>query len=248
MRNLGNTCFVSAALWSLKYCDAFVAALGRSKKPLSGPLSNLLSDPRSTVWPDVVALLSRIIGRNGSEPHDSHELLCAIIEHTGTQRIFAVRYSTIMMCRACGTPVRNKDVNTYANAEPCESGLVDGLLLACAVKTIQGRKCDKCREVGAAHVRTTPVAPGPAVLVVRGCAQRAWLERSFFLCEVEYVLRSVIVYTGNGANGHYTCVVPDTGSWRVHDDDSVRAISVEEKPGAARIAGAHTVLYERIKT
>lgn len=247
MRNLGNTCFASAAVWALWACPSFEREL--SSKPCLNPfaktLVTLLRDTASPVWKDFVAGADRLIGRDGSEPHDSHELMCAIIDNTGTEYLFCVQATTFITCGSCGWREKKPETNVFTLCEPGKS-MFDGMVAACNTKIVDARKCDKCLATCSAVVQTLPRNPTPPVLVVKVAGVRLLVENTFQFCGNEYVLRAVIIYKGNGSSGHYTCAVRSTeGKWRICDDDSVSDMDVREKAGASYIINPNTVLYER---
>lgn len=246
MRNLGNTCFAAAAVRALGSCPAFTLALSSSPKQnsIGKKLVDLMLDPKSSAWPSFVVEAGRLIGRNGSEPHDSHELICAIIEHTNTERCFRVNNVTGITCGSCGNAEAKREKHTYVSSEPSES-LVDGIAATFSVKTVGARECDKCRTKCTAHLKTMPRKPAPAVLIVRLTGSSLWAENEFVFCGVKYTIRAAIVYRGNGSSGHYACALRSSGGrWTMCDDDSVFDATFRTKKGATRIDNPNTFVYE----
>lgn len=246
MRNLGNTCFAAAAVRALGSCPAFARSIYSSPKQnsLGKKLVELMLDPTSSAWPSFVVEAGILIGRNGSEPHDSHELICALIDHTKTERCFRVSNVTRITCESCGNTETKSEKQTYVSSEPNYS-LVDGIAATFSVKTVGGRKCDKCRKTCTAHLKTMPRKPAPVVLIVRVPGISLWAENEFVFCGARYALRAAIVYRGDGISGHYACVLRSIeGSWTTCDDDRVFDAKFRSKNGATYIDNPNTFLYE----
>jgi hypothetical protein len=246
MRNLGNTCFAAAAVRALGSCPAFARAIYSSPKQssLGKKLVELMLDPTSSAWPSFVVEAGRLIGRNGSEPHDSHELICALIEHTKTERCFRVNNVTAITCGSCGNTETKREKHTYVSSEP-SSSLVEGIAATYVVKTVGDRQCDECRKKCTAHLKTMSRKPAPVVLIVRVTGSSLWAENEFVFCGARYALRAAIVYRGDGRCGHYACALRSVeGSWTMCDDDSVSDASFRSKNGATRIDNPNTFVYE----
>lgn len=249
MRNIGNTCFASAAIWALKACPRIKAVIATRKSDLAKMLLSVIEDPKSTAWPCLVRNMDILIGRRGHEPHDSHELICAIIDKLQLDAYFNVNIVTGIKCGSCGNTDTKKETNIYVSSEPASS-LAAGLTATHAPRWIEGRECDACRRKCRAAIRTVPKAPAPDILVVRVPQHKGgvWIEHAFGYCGSRYRIRSVILYRGNGGGGHYTCSIWNTSKsrWTIHDDDDVRGASITFVSGASLILDAHTVLYERM--
>lgn len=246
MRNLGNTCFAAAAVRALGSCTEFVRALSSSpkQKSLGKKLVELILDPKSSDWPSFVVEAGQLIGRKGSEPHDSHELICALIDHTKMERCFRVKTVTEITCGACGHTEAKREKHTYVSTEPSDS-LVDGIAATLIVKTVGERKCDKCTKICAAHLRTILRKPAPAVLIVRVTGASLWAENEFLFCGTKYSIRAAVVYRGNGSSGHYACALRSSGGkWTMCDDDSVFDTTFRTKKGATRFENPNTFVYE----
>ena len=251
MRNLGNTCFASAAVWALGACPRVRAAVAAGRSDLAGMLSTVMRDPRSAAWPGLVRAMDALIGRRGNEPHDSHELICALVDKLELDAWFNVNTVTGIKCGACGKAQAKRETNIYVSSEPAGS-LAAGLTATHAPRWVEGRRCDACKRTCRAAVRSVPRTPAPDVLAVRAPPEGEgrgglWIEHSFGYCGSRYRVRSVIVYRGDGRGGHYNCAVwsPSKAAWAVHDDDEVRGATITSVAGASLIRGAHTVLYER---
>jgi hypothetical protein len=247
MRNLGNTCFAAAAVWALRACPRAREAVRRTGGSLAPLLIRVMEDPRSPAWPDLVRALDSLVQRRNREPHDSHELLCRIVEALGMEERFRVKLVTKLRCESCGKIGAARDSNIFVVSEPSGS-VVSGLIAAHSPKWVEDRECDEgCRKRCRAAIRTVPRAPAPVSLMVRvsNGEPGTWVEHAVGYCGTTYKVRAVIVYKGNGRGGHYVCCIPSPGGgWALHDDDDVRKTDVRTVSGASLIANAHTVLYE----
>lgn len=248
MRNLGNTCFASAAVWALGACPRAVRAVASSRgdRELARLLASVMRNPSSPDWPQLVRRIDKLIDRRGREPHDSHELICALVDSLKMDSHFCVNLVTGIKCGACGNAGTKRETNIYITSEPAAS-VAAGLTAAHSPRWVEGRDCDEgCKRRCRAAMRTVPKGPPPGILMVRVSPGKSglWIEHSFGYCGSTYRLRSVIMYRGNGDGGHYVCGVWDAGKWRVHDDDQTRGVTVTTVSGASLLQNAHTVLYE----
>lgn len=250
MRNLGNTCFASAAVCALRSCPRARAAVAASRRDprLARMLADVMDDPASPAWPALVRATDALIGRRGREPHDSHELLCALVDRLGLDPCFAVNSVSGIKCGACGKEETRKEINIYVAAEPAAS-LGAGLAASHSPRWVEGRECDEgCGRRCRAVMRSVPRAPAPPVLVVRVSrgGPELWVEHALRYCGATYGLRAVIMYRGGGGGGgHYVCGVLEGGRWRVHDDDEVGGADVATVSGASLLRDPHTVMYQR---
>ena len=248
MRNLGNTCFASAAVWALGACGRVRAALAVRKTDLARMLLAVMNDPGSPEWPRLVRAMDALIGRRPGEPHDAHELMCALVDRLGLDPHFSVRCSSAVRCGACGRTEAREETNVYVSSEPASS-LASGLTSAHAPRWIEGRECERCGRKCRAVIRTVPKPPACDVLVVRvpTSGQGSWIEHSFGYCGSRYRVRAAVMYRGDGRGGHYTCALwgPSRPAWTVRDDDEVRGATVTTVAGASLIPNANTVVYER---
>lgn len=252
MRNLGNTCFAAAAVTALRACPRLRRALASRTTELSGLLVAVMEDPGSEAWPVLVARMDKLIGRRAGEPHDSHELICAIVNKLGLEPWFSINLTTGIKCTSCERADAIHETNIYVAAEPAAS-LAAGLTAAHAPRWIEGRECEGCQRRRRAAIRAVPRAPPPEVLMIRapppevGGGGGTWIEHAFGYCGARYRVRAVILYRGDGRGGHYTCAVwyQTKSKWVVHDDDAIAGGTMTSVAGASLIRNANTVLYDR---
>ena len=248
MRNLGNTCFAAAAVWALRACPRARAYVRQSGREVARLLARVMDDPSSGAWPALVRALGAIVERRGREPHDSHELLCRLVNELGMDARFRVHLVTRIRCMSCGHAVTVRDSNIFVVAEPSYS-VVTGLASAQTKRLVEDRDCDEgCRARCRAEIRTVPRKPAPDALMVRVSCDRSgvWVEHALEYCGNRYRVKSVIIYKGDGRGGHYVCGVLTSGGWIVHDDDEARrADEVKTVADSSLFRDAHTVLYEK---
>lgn len=247
MRNLGNTCFAAAAVRALAACPRAVDAVSLDRTALGVHLASVMRDPASAAWPALVRELDGLLGRRRHEQHDSHELICAVVDRLGLDPRFTVRTVTGLKCGACGKVTAREETNIHVTAEPSAS-IASGLAAAHAPRWVEGILCDEgCGRRHRAAMRTVPKGPAPDVLVVRTTQGRlTWVEHGFAYCGDRFRLRAVVVYRGSGQGGHYTCcVLQDGGRWVSYDDDSAGDAAVTTVSGASALPDVHTVLYEK---
>ena len=253
MRNIGNTCFISAVMWAVRHCPRARRALASSDHPLCARINDVFENPRnSSSWPGLVKDVGALIGRTGREQHDSHEVLCAIMDKIGGgfEKLFTVQLHTSIKCVACGQTAKIVESNVYIACEPGDTthhSIAVGLAAAHAPKRVHKRQCDFCRRTADGIMRTVPKTPAPHILVVRSSSPRIRVEHKLNYCGCKYRLRAIIVHRGSANFGHYTTLLFDDNidKWVLCDDDSVSQVNVKTENGGSEIDGAAIVMYEK---
>lgn len=248
MRNIGNTCYASSVVWALKGLkhSTLENFIKNDRNSVSGPLKNLIEDEKNNeAWVRFVKASGKLIDRKTNEPHDAHELLCAIIDHTKSDKHFSVSLVTMIKCLKCNKIDTKVESNTYITSPPIGESIVEGIKEIHKPETVSSRVCDHCKSTCDATIRVLPKTPAPPVLVVRSPAESTWVDHRFGYCGSKYFIRSVILYVGNGRGGHYKCMCFDGSEWKMHDDDSVFDISPTMENNKTLVNNPHTLLYEK---
>jgi hypothetical protein len=244
MRNIGNTCFAAAALRALWSAEPIRRALPLSD--IGRRVFALMSRPAAAMqagsechWPELVAELRGLIGSCHGEPHDCHELICAIAERAGLLGTLSVTHATQVSCGACGLVVStDRQELAYAVCQPSASvreGIAASEAPAATGGAIDCPSCERRTPAVVAHrMRGCP----PALVVRVSGVPGGGIERLLSFSGSRYHLRCVVSL----ASGHYTAWEPsegDRGGWTVHDDGA------QTRPGPGRDPpGAHTAVYQ----
>ncbi len=241
--NMGNTCFMNAALQSLLSCTEFV---NNSKLLQSFVTSYTNKQPTPIIVRNLV--MSKFPRFRNLYQHDAHEWLTALLESLGDEsRLFLGSFEINVGFPSCEhTNTHTEDFNTISL--PVLPRLEDAMTEFENIAEVMST-CDTCNtdeKVNA--VKSMKISKHPKYLCVHlkrfmnnGCKIDDKVEVPIKTENFELI--AIINHIGNRNRGHYTaCVLRD--KWYLCND--VNVCEIEERHVIKSAQKAYILFYHRI--
>lgn len=91
---------------------------------------------------------------------------------------------------------------------------------------IAGYKCSKCNDSGTTKaIAVTQIVEMPIMLVIAITKLLKSVDAQIVVKDIQYTVRALYCYSGNGEVGHYYAYVYGTNGWNLCDDMSTRHIA-----------------------
>lgn len=256
-RNLGNSCYLGAALQMLTHSVLFRASISsRPRTSFASSLSLLFHDQWSGEGDEALnpwSMLETLIVGHGftyTQVEDTHEAIVSLLDHIDASSLFTLTLNRSRTCSNCSAfrTIREPQIGLMLPIQG--STITEAIEASFLPEEVPDVECETC-ALRADSDLTPSVSVWPSILLISLIRFRfdgskidtdIRIEETLSLPGGTYILRSIIHHIGDTVDtGHYVTDFLMETTWYEGDDDSVK-----EKPVTLNGSTPYVLMYEKI--